>query len=842
MKLLSVAASAVLVAGVGVFVATPASAATLDVCPTGCTYSSIKTAVTAANSGDTINVAAGTYSESLITITKPVTINGAGEGATNVDGGNLGKQIFDIRPGAATGSGPVAITGMTLTNAGAAVYDISVNIGVPTTGISTIDFDHIAIDGSGGTVYGIYAFGGYKAATPVDRVAPALTLTNSLISGQRANGLSLDGYRGAATIERNTFVEGTGGSSAVVVFNEYTPNRMTDPVIITNNTSTGRFVSVRNDVSACAIRNVSPCSKTADSFGGFDDVRITDNTVKGLSANDFAIKIGSNAFAGGPVTSINNAVVTGNRVIGGGPSVAGTSGVLIQGAAKGITVNENDLSGLENGVRAIVDGSDNPSSVTVERNRLFADTNGVSNSTTANINATENWWGCQDGPRSPSTFCSKVTNTGTGTVDTSTWIRARATLSAATVETGKTLTVTGALDTLAPANTTVSPLPVPPLQGQPVGFSATRGSVTPTPVPLNAALTASSTYTAPATSGADAVTVVPDSETIGLTPVTGEPITLSLNVTLPPATGGGGSGPVASDVNRYSGGNRYSTSVDISKNVFKDGAGVVYVASGLGYADGLTGGPSAAKDDGPLLLTGTSSVPAGVIAEIERLKPRSIIVLGGPVAVDANVVARLGKIAKVIRLGGQNRFGTAAAVAKHNWTTSSTVYLASGLNFPDALSGGAFAAGRRAPLLLTATTSVPTETLDALKRLKPSKVVIIGGPVVVSDAIKSAIRTAVPGIAFERIAGRDRYETSAAALKASGAHNGQLMLANGTTFADALSGGPAAAHLGSGFALSQQACLSTAVGAVADAQKIDRYYLLGGSAVLSGNVVTQRCD
>jgi putative cell wall-binding protein len=316
---------------------------------------------------------------------------------------------------------------------------------------------------------------------------------------------------------------------------------------------------------------------------------------------------------------------------------------------------------------------------------------------------------------------------------------------------------------------------------------------------------------------------------------TGEPVPLNVTVTDGPG--------VPPTVDRFSGTDRYGTSVDVSQRVFKAGASVVYIATGRDYADGLVGGPRAAKDDGPLLLIPGTSVPAAVTNEIKRLDPDKIVLLGGTVSISDDAAAELAKLAAVEkRLGGANRYGTAAAVVADGWSAADTVYLASGLNFPDALSGGALAAGKGAPLLLTKDTSVPAETATALKGLHPSHVVILGGTAVVTNAVTAAVRSIAPDATVTRLAGEDRYGTSAAALTASGTHEGRLMLASGLQFADALVGGPAAAHLKSGFALTKPTCLPASVGAVVDLQKITHFSLLGGQAVLSDDVVTKRCS
>jgi len=87
-----------------------AEAATLDVCTSGCTYSSIQAAITAAANGDTITVAAGSYNENVI-VDKSVTLTGAGRDVTTVTAVNTIEPVFRV-----TADG-VTISGFTLTGA-----------------------------------------------------------------------------------------------------------------------------------------------------------------------------------------------------------------------------------------------------------------------------------------------------------------------------------------------------------------------------------------------------------------------------------------------------------------------------------------------------------------------------------------------------------------------------------------------------------------------------------------------------------------------------------------------------------------------------------------------------
>ncbi|MET0813358.1 MAG: cell wall-binding repeat-containing protein, partial [Microbacterium sp.] len=80
------------------------------------------------------------------------------------------------------------------------------------------------------------------------------------------------------------------------------------------------------------------------------------------------------------------------------------------------------------------------------------------------------------------------------------------------------------------------------------------------------------------------------------------------------------------------------------------------------------------------------------------------------------------------RVAGADRYATAIAVSKSAYPNgAATVYLASGLDFPDALSAAAIASGNGASLLLTRANVLPDTVKAELQRLRPTKIVLVGG-------------------------------------------------------------------------------------------------------------------
>lgn len=255
---------------------------------------------------------------------------------------------------------------------------------------------------------------------------------------------------------------------------------------------------------------------------------------------------------------------------------------------------------------------------------------------------------------------------------------------------------------------------------------------------------------------------------------------------------------------RLSGPNRYATSVAVSKGNFVAPQEHVVVASGLNFPDALGAGPFAALVGAPLLLVPTTgTLPTVVAAELDRLKTQDVIVVGGPSSVSSSMVAQLekhttGKVS--YQVSGSNRYDTAAQLTEgfDPALTGVPVYLASGTTFPDALGGGAAASLSGGVLLLTSPTKLPAETAAALKRVKPTKVVVLGGTSSISSAVLSQVKTVVgSSVPVSRIGGANRYATGALTSKGvltTGAS--EVLLANGLQYPDALSGAAVAPYFG----------------------------------------------
>ena len=286
---------------------------------------------------------------------------------------------------------------------------------------------------------------------------------------------------------------------------------------------------------------------------------------------------------------------------------------------------------------------------------------------------------------------------------------------------------------------------------------------------------------------------------------------------------------------RAAGADRYATAVAISKLVAPSGTDDVYLASGETFPDALSAGPAAAHVGGVVLLTRKSTLPDSTAAELSRLAPKRVVVLGGPSVVSGAVLTRVRTLtgAVVTRVAGADRYATAAAVSARTFTAGSVarVFLVSGAVFPDALSAGPAAAHAGGPVLLTKPDSLPPATAAELRRLGPRAVTIVGGPGAVSLAVTQAVRAL--GIPVARVAGSDRYGTAAAVASAYLPKARTALLATGLSFPDALAATPLAAALKAPILLTTALDLPIPTSDAVRTLAPTRIVALGGTSVVS---------
>ena len=297
-------------------------------------------------------------------------------------------------------------------------------------------------------------------------------------------------------------------------------------------------------------------------------------------------------------------------------------------------------------------------------------------------------------------------------------------------------------------------------------------------------------------------------------------------------------------VTRIAGANRFETAAALSRSAFKAGVPVAYVATGSSFPDALAGGPAAARAGGPMLLTGRTELPSATAAELARLRPAKIVVLGGTSVVSAgvaNVLAAYATTGEVERLFGADRYATAARVSAATFSPGVPVaYVATGTSFPDALSGGVAAGRQRGPVLLTSATGIPAATRTELSRLKPAKIVVLGGTSVVGDGVLSALGSFTSG-SVTRLSGADRYATVLAISQATTTADAPrtVYIATGTSFPDGLASTPIAARANGPLLIVPSGGLTDALRAELRRLNPPRVIIVGGSSVVSATVANQ---
>lgn len=205
-------------------------------------------------------------------------------------------------------------------------------------------------------------------------------------------------------------------------------------------------------------------------------------------------------------------------------------------------------------------------------------------------------------------------------------------------------------------------------------------------------------------------------------------------------------------VERIGGTNRYETAALIAEEILAldpNAGDLMFIARGDLFADALTASPVAYANHAPVLLVHPNELPAATVDIVESLSDgnANIVVVGGTSAVGAGVAAQ---VDATDRIEGVDRFDTAASFSL--WATDNgyarwnVTGVATGLDFPDALSGGAGIGSQNGVLLLTPGSSVHPSVDDVLTDWGSSvlRLQLFGGENAVSELTKAALMNYLP--------------------------------------------------------------------------------------------------
>ncbi len=292
-------------------------------------------------------------------------------------------------------------------------------------------------------------------------------------------------------------------------------------------------------------------------------------------------------------------------------------------------------------------------------------------------------------------------------------------------------------------------------------------------------------------------------------------------------------------VRRLSGEDRFVVANAIAKSAYPTTAATVYLVTGANFPDALSAAPAAIKDHAPLLLTDRLSLPASVGAEIARLAPTTVVVVGGPASVSENVLNTLRKtVPNVVRISGRDRYEASRALAEYAFGSAGTssAYVSTGANFPDALSAGSAAGVANAPVILVdggaPTADVATRKL--IGDLGVSSIKVAGGPASVSTSLAQSLDG--PATSVQRLSGADRFAASIAINADAYTRSSTVYIATGLKFPDALAGAVLAGKQRTPLFIVPQSCVPHGVLAEIEKLGATQVVLLGGPASLSDEV------
>ncbi|MEI9977885.1 MAG: right-handed parallel beta-helix repeat-containing protein [Edaphobacter sp.] len=370
----------------------------------GC-FNSITAAVAAAHPGGTINVEPGTYKENVV-INIPLSLIGAGPNKTIIDATGLSNAIY-IDGLDNPGLHSVTVSGFTLENANFEGLLVT-NASYITLNKNTVLDNNNSLDVEAGTCPGIPDFEPGEqmdCGEGIHIMGVAYSTISNNTSANNSGGILISDDTGEThdNLITGNYVHDNGFACGIVLASHQPAIGSTAPHhgIVHNTISNNR--SIHNGAAIPAAGAGVGIFSNGTGLGTNTGNIIINNVLKdnGLPGVTFHTHVGPNF--GLPADNLNNNSVIGNTISGnaadtGDTATPGPAGININSGMGGTPITGTVIWGNSINDEAVDVAINTPAKVEVQYNNLLDKAIGVANLGSGSVNATQNYWGCFNGP------------------------------------------------------------------------------------------------------------------------------------------------------------------------------------------------------------------------------------------------------------------------------------------------------------------------------------------------------------------------------------------------------------------------------------------------------------
>jgi len=217
---------------------------------------------------------------------------------------------------------------------------------------------------------------------------------------------------------------------------------------------------------------------------------------------------------------------------------------------------------------------------------------------------------------------------------------------------------------------------------------------------------------------------------------------------------------------RITGDDRYAMSVAASHAAFpgRARAPVVFLVSGESQAEAYGAVPAAAVQGGAVLLTRPDGIPRVTAAELDRLDPDRIVLVGGTKVLGPAVARAAADHAPAVdRVEGGSPVGTSSELTRYAFPEATRAWVVAEDRPEHAVVAATAAAASRSPVLVVDGSAgrLPSGQADLLRELGVTSVTVVGPESAVSAGIADDLEAVVGAGEVVRASGKDRYDVAA---------------------------------------------------------------------------------